>query len=183
MGKSRGSGVPAVLRVTRYDGSWSLIYWSEFNLAPNVYYTLFIDTSLSGGYWVLTYQIYDENGNPISNTMVNTLDQNWKDWPCYFGLFVDDDKNGIFDNVVLAIDDPRYIVVKGLPPRWRVELYSGNRLIASGLSDGVMDVKLSVVTVPIVESARIVVKDPDGALYREYSFGVLVGGDILVFSP
>ncbi|MEM1668620.1 MAG: hypothetical protein QXM53_08190 [Thermofilaceae archaeon] len=184
MGKRRGSGVPAVLRVTRYDGSWSLIDWtSEFNLAPNVYYTLFVDISLSGGYWVLTYQIYDENGNPISNTMVKTLDQNWKDWPCRFGLFVDDDKNGIFDNVVLAINDPRYIVVKGLPPRWRVELYSGKRLIASGLSDGAMDVKLSVVTVPIVESARIVVKDPGGALYREYSFGVLVGGDTLVFSP
>lgn len=177
-----GGGKSSELRVVKFEDGWSSSDPSPSFVLTEGVYALYLNVSISGWDVVFIYQIHDINGNPLTNRRVTLLNVPWPDWPYYFGLLLDE-KTGAFDNFVLATRDPRYVVIRGLPNGWSVELYSGTQLIDRGVSDGVDDLKLNVMSRPVIEGASVVIIDPYGRRYKEFSFDILVGGDLITFLP
>ncbi|MEM1517449.1 MAG: hypothetical protein QXW88_08005, partial [Thermofilum sp.] len=68
------------------------------------------------------------------------------------------------------------VKVDGLQQGWRVELYSGDRLVASGTAEG-SRATLDVVTDLVVLNAKIVVKDSAGREVISRNLDTVVGGD------
>lgn len=177
----RGSGKSSDLRIVKFENGWSVEDTTPSMSLRTGTYVVFFQLSIRD-LVTFTYQAYDLQGNPIRDRRDKSISVSWIGWPKYFGLLVDE-KTGTFDNVVLATGDSRYITVKGLPSRWKLEVYSGSEYITGAESDGFNDLLLFVVRRPIIENARVVVRDPRGEFFREYQMGILVGGDVLIFSP
>jgi len=174
----RASNKSAWLRVESFNGDWSLLDPGASVGRVQGSYTLFLSITYTGYSVALTYDIYSGDssllGAPRSFSVVDTLLR-------YIGLLVSQ-KTGTFDNIVLATGDPRYVAVRGLPPSWTVELYSGQTLIAREVSDGVNEIRFLVTRTPILGGAWIRIIDPYGREWRRLSFDTLVGGDSIVFS-
>jgi len=88
------------------------------------------------------------------------------------------------DWFVLSLNaTPEYINITGLGVGWSVELYDGDRLVASAVAgyDGVA--RLFVAFHPIVVEPRVVIRDSKGGLVADIRLGeVMVGGDVWMFS-
>lgn len=175
----RASDRSAQLQVELFsNGEWRFLDSSASAGGLRGWYTLFLRSTYSGISLEFTYELYD-----MSSSLLVTKSRSLAGFlPNYVGLLVSKG-SGEFDNIVIALGDPRYIVLRGLPPGWKGELYSGTRRIAEGVSRGDAGVLLPVMGTPIITNARIVVKDPYGEVRLELAYPVLVGGDIFVFSP
>lgn len=174
----RASAASARLLIERFDGNWVILDASAPIGRVEGWYTIFLRLDFTGYSLELLCELYDASPRLLvtkSYSLVNFV-------PGYLGLLVDNRK-GTFDNIVLAVGDPRYIVVRGLPAGWSVELISSGVPVARGVSDGINDVRLLVVNTPIIRNAEIVLTDPYGNKRPTILFDTLIGGDIIVFSP
>lgn len=153
--------VPLTSSQTRYVSSW---------------YTLYLSYSWSGSSNSITAVLYDASGNQL--TSVTASDSTFQ--PQYLSLAVDEGSS-LFDELVAATGDPRYVQVVGLKAGWTVELWQGGTLIASSQADSNGNAKLSVLQMPILRNVTLVVKDQQGTTILRKALDLVVGGDIYLF--
>lgn len=175
---NRASAASARLLIERFDGNWVTLDASTPIGKVEGWYTIFLRLTDTGYSLELLCELYGSGPRPLASKSYSLVSF----VPGHLGLLVDN-RIGTFDNIVLAAGDTRYVTVRGLPAGWIVELISGGVPVARGISDGINDVQLLVVNVPIIRNAGIVLIDPYGNRRPVTSFDILMGGDIIVLSP
>ncbi|MEM1631935.1 MAG: hypothetical protein QXX83_07365 [Thermofilum sp.] len=154
-------------RIDYYDGSsWKTVNSTSFNPAKE-WYTLLVKWGPAG----IEAYIYASDGSLKASLKHSPSGFN----PNHVALIVDDGE-AYFDNFVLATGGAGSVKVDGLQQGWRVELYSGDRLVASGTAEG-SRATLNVVTDLVVLNAKIVVKDSAGREVISRNLDTVVGGD------
>ncbi|MEZ0346377.1 MAG: hypothetical protein ABWK01_07490, partial [Infirmifilum sp.] len=141
------SGNFIYLYIWRYSGGWSRLASSAASYV-STWYTVYLSYTLSGNQNTLAATLYDSSGNPL--TTVSATDSTFT--PAYLGLAVDGGSS-LFDEVVAATGDPRYVRVTGLQPGWTVELWNGSKLVASAVADAGGAASLNVLQLPIIRGA------------------------------
>ncbi|MEM2246331.1 MAG: hypothetical protein QXU91_07750, partial [Thermofilum sp.] len=101
--------------------------------------------------------------------------------PRYLALIVDGGRASLFDELVAATGDPRFVNVTGLPSGWRVELWQGATLVASATADTSGNAALNVLQKPIIEGATFKIVDEQGQPVISRDFNLVVGGDAYQF--
>uniref|UniRef100_A0A7C3WMP9 CARDB domain-containing protein n=1 Tax=Thermofilum pendens TaxID=2269 RepID=A0A7C3WMP9_THEPE len=140
------------------------------------WYILYLEyTRGSGSFYAV---LYGENSAQLATLQASDTSVD----PRYFGLLVDGGA-AVFDDLVVATGDPRYVTVSGLTPGWVVELWRGSTLVASGAADASGTVRLSVTRYPIIQSAMLVIKDQQGAVVIRKTLDVVVGGYTYYLDP
>lgn len=154
---------------TRYASEWYTLYFAYAYRDARNYFTAIL---------------YDHKGGHIAS--VAASDAAFQ--PRYFGIEVDWIRGppkfnpALFDELVVATGDPRYVTVSGLPSGWRVELWQDTALVASAEADASGVAALNVLQQPIVERAAFTVRDEQGQLVLIKSFDLVVGGDAYQFT-
>jgi hypothetical protein len=172
-----GQRVQLFLR--KLDGGWSDIDNSGEASCRDGWYTLYLGFSMVTTA-SFTYELYDANGNWLTGKPWNTT---VSFQPSILALLVDE-KSGLFDDLVAATGDPRYVVVTGLPQGWSAELYSsGGALVARAPADSAGTARLLVAHYPILRGARLVLKDARGMQVLSRILDLVLGGDVYSFSP
>jgi len=171
-----GQRVQLFLR--KLDGDWSVIDTSSEARCDDGWYTLYLSFSTAATA-SFTYELYDASGKLLAGKTSSTP-AGFQ--PSLLALLVDE-KDGLFDDLVAANGDPRYVVVSGLPQGWSAELYSSGALVASAAADSTGTAKLLVAHYPILRGASLVLKDASGKQVLSRSLDLVVGGDIYSFSP
>ena len=172
-----GQRVQLFLR--KLDGGWSDIDNSRDASCGDGWYTLYLGFSMATTA-SFTYELYDANGNWLTGK-TSSVPVSFQ--PSILALLVDE-KAGLFDDLVAATGDPRYVVVLGLPQGWSAELYtSGGALVARAPADSTGTARLLVAHYPILRGATLVLKDASGKQVLSRILDLVLGGDVYSFSP
>ena len=172
-------GQKVQLFLRKLDGGWSYIDNSGDASCGDGWYTLYLSFSMATTA-SFTYELYDAKGNWLTGKPWNTP---VSFQPSILALLVDE-KSGLFDDLVAATGDPRYVVVLGLPQGWSAELYSsGGALVARAPADSAGTARLLVAHYPILRGATLVLKDASGKQVLPRILDLVLGGDVYSFSP
>jgi len=171
-----GQRVQLFLR--KLDGDWSFIDTSSEAICDDGWYTLYLSFSTTATA-SFTYELYDASGKLLAGKTSSTP-AGFQ--PSLLALLVDE-KDGLFDDLVAANGDSRYVVVSGLPQGWSAELYSSGALVASAAGDSTGTAKLLVAHYPILRGASLALKDASGKQVLSRSLDLVLGGDVYSFSP
>lgn len=173
-----GQAVQLFFRVL--DGDWKSPDTSLTVRCDSGWYTLYLSVSqLSAATLEFTYALYSSGGELLTSKTTG-VSAGFR--PSFLALLVDE-KEALFDDLVAAHGDPRYVVVTGLPQGWRAELYSGGGLVAGAAADSTGTARLLVVGFPMLRDAQLVLKDESGSPVLFESLDLVLGGDVYSFSP
>jgi len=170
----RGQRAQILLR--KLEGGWIDIDMSNETRCGDGWYTLYLGFSQASTA-TLVGELYDSSGRRLAG-VTRSIPASFQ--PAYLALMVDG-RTGLFDDLVVAAGDPRYVVVRGLPQGWRAELYLGSTLVAAASADPSGTAVLPVAHYPILRGASLVLKDASGGQVLSRSFDV-VGGDVYEFT-
>ncbi|QOJ79404.1 hypothetical protein IG193_02780 [Infirmifilum lucidum] len=160
------------LYIWRFTGNWRPLK-STTAAYTGTWYTLYL-VFTRGPPNTITAVLYDSSGNQLAT--VSASDSVVK--PSYIGLAVDGSSSTLFDDVVVATGDPRYVTVTGLQQGWSVLLvdFSGNT-VARAIADSTGVARLWVLNSSVLRDATIRVLDSSGSTVIQKTFPVVIGGD------
>jgi len=170
-------GQSASLFLWKLEGGWGVLAKSSEVGCREGWYTLYVSFSLSSTA-NLVGELYDSSGRQLASVSWST---SASFEPVHLALMVDE-KVGVFDELVVASGDARYVVVKGLPQGWRAELYLGGSLVASATADSSGTAWLLTAHYPVLRGATLVLKDSGGGQALSRAFELIVGGDVFEFT-
>ncbi|MEM4811211.1 MAG: hypothetical protein QXS92_04795, partial [Thermofilum sp.] len=160
------------LQLRLYTTAWSNLATYQSNFASS-WYTLHLSYTRSGNQNSFIITFYDNSGAALGS--ISTADGTLQ--PRYLALIVDGGRASLFDELVAATGDPRFVNVTGLPSGWRVELWQGATLVASATADTSGNAALNVLQKPIIEGATFKIIDEQGQLVISKNFDLILGGD------
>jgi len=181
------SGTTGYLEIWYWSGNrWSRLYRStqSFYVDGTRWFILLINYSRVASTNTISATVYDVNGNVLASGSVQIGGARFFT-PSYVGVSVDGSggvagAQAMFDDFVISIGSPRYLLVEGIPQGYSVELYDDEGfLVAGAVSDG------GVVSLDVLRD--VVVGRGLGASFKIYGGGIepcttliheaVVGGD------
>jgi hypothetical protein len=139
------SGTTGYLEIRYYSGAkWTRLYRSSqtFLVDGSRWFIMLINYSRDAATTTNTISaaVYDVNGNQLASGSVQ-IGGNRYFVPSYVGVSVNSatgsGAQARFDDFVFSLGNPRYLLVEGLPPGYRVELYDDEgRAVAEATSGG-----------------------------------------------
>jgi len=139
------SGTTGYLEIRYYSGArWTRLYRSSqtFLVDGSRWFIMLINYSRNTATTTNTISaaVYDVNGNQLASGSVQ-IGGNRYFVPSYVGVSVNSGTGSgaraRFDDFVFSLGNPRYLLVEGLPPGYRVELYDDEgRAVAEATSGG-----------------------------------------------
>ncbi|MEM4970376.1 MAG: hypothetical protein QXE01_03890 [Sulfolobales archaeon] len=193
---------PELYEISIYDGrlyirSYTCIcflficfcIWNEENSVPitsyssNSWYTIVASyTILTGNRISITAYAYDVNGNLVATVSATITGARFFQ-PSYIGVDVDGPGIVYFDDFIVSLTDPRYILFSGLRAGMYVDIYDNLGSLVSTGSSSSASLQLSVVGDIVVGTGfdgSIRARYPDGSLCINYSVpsgDAILGGD------
>lgn len=132
-----GGRLEIILRISFISEFWTALSSVTASILSNKFYLLVCARNPSTG--VIIAQLYDPStGSLVASTSATDTTIG----PTSIGLVVRRTAGGgsgvsaVFDELVLAYRDPRFVCITNVPSGWGVEIYNGSTLIGSQISSG-----------------------------------------------